>query len=645
MTKPMQTAERRWLIAALLASVFSAGWTLFIASQANFLWEETHFRILGRVAEWGYPDTPLGAPLISALSETLFGQSRLGTRLINWALSALLPLAVWFLAEPLVGRRRAFMAATLAALVPPLANAGVYAYPEGPMQLLAVLFLGALIRAIRTDRIGWWVMAGAVCALGVMYYYRFWFAPLAVLVFLLADREGRTLWTRPSAWLGGSIALFGLAPSLIDNLLENWAPVQFHLTGRQDWAFWPRAALYPFEQAGLVTPILFALLAGGLVAAFLRWRRRGDSAAGLIFIAATALWAPFFVLAFFDRDYLLHWPFMAYAVVLPYAPLAAQAVITSRRTRRGRTLVRAVLACGAGLAVLSSLALGANALVWSQADRFLPVDAQHRLTGGDLEDWSRLKPAVQSALIEAGPDAVLVGRDHITTAQMQIALPGRPAVYVLDHPDDASRRYQDFRAARGQGEADLIALPAGQSAVIVLREPSYLYRDEARVAVRERLCALFDDAQLHSTVDLTPGRIQISVFTARRSGRAPDDPAPDLGDCAFIPYAVIEQPEAGAVVSGERPIHGVAAHPDRIRRVDILIDDEAVAFDPHYIQLPGHTFPAALDFDPAYPRIYWDVIFDYGAVEPGRRRMSLRLTTHSGEIIDLPARTIYVRGD
>lgn len=622
---------------ALVSTVASAALTLVLASQANLIWEEAHYRLAGRQLDWGYPDTPIGAPLVNALSEHLFGTGRLGSRLVIWLLSAMLPLAAYFAALPLVPRLQALQAALAAALIPPFLIAGVYAYPEGPLQLITLVFLACLLRALQRDSWRFWLAAGAVCALGAMYYYRFWFIPFGVAVFLIADRGGRALWRNPRAWAAGGLAALGLLPSLIDNILKEFGPILFQLSGRQDWAFWPRAALYPFEQAGLVSPVVFILL---VLAAGIAWQRgrTGDTGSALIFCIATANFLPFFVLAFFDMDYLPHWPFLAYVPLVILLPAAFDALASRMRFSWARP---AVFGLAAVLAIGTTGVMSSTILMWRHPDVFLSEAGQARLTGGDLEDWSVLQQPLARARAHAGPGSVLAAGDHILAVQLQIAAQAEGPVYVLDHPEDRSRNYQGYRLLRGEGEADLQAEEAGAPAVIILREPPYLYRAAERVALRARMCRLFEAVDHIETVGLTPGRVQASIF----SGRVREAPASEAspGGCAFFPQGVIERPVAGQSVSGEIIIHGAAAHPDGAQAVEIRLDGEVIARDGSLIDLPGYRFPQELDFDPTYPGVYWDVRADISDIAPGRHILSLIVITQAGEHVEADQRPIYVR--
>ncbi|MAK60148.1 MAG: hypothetical protein CMK09_04140 [Ponticaulis sp.] len=632
--------EKFWLFVLVAASVISALWTLFLASQANWIWEELHFLMAGRNPDWGYPDTPAGTPLWVAGSETLFGPSRLAVRSATWFVSSLLPFAVWFMASPVVSRKHALMAGGLAAILPPFVTGAVYAYPEGPQQVLTALFLGCLVRALQKNKLTDWVMTGLVCAVGVFFYYRFLFVPGAAFVFAIATASGRKHLLNPLAWFGGGIALLGLVPSLIDNLNKDFGPLLYHAGRRQDWTFFPEALTYPLQQAGLVTPIAFILLLLGAVHVMSRWRTEKTAETALFSVAVLFLFLPFMILALFDSNSLPHWPFLAYVAVLPFVPEAV-AKLSNRVAKGWQSLaLKTGVILGLGLAIGTTLLFGVNILLWRHSETWLTENQMGLLRGGDLEDWSILEDDVRAALQAAGPDAVFVGGDHITTLRIQKLLPEDQPAYTTQSPIDTPRDYQGYRRRLGQGEADLLGEHEGEPAIIVLSEPAYLYREADEFGFREHLCGILSNSERISTTSLTPGEVQVSIFRADVGAYGGDlDPA----DCAFLPSVVIEQPRAGKYVSGEEPVFGIAADPAGVKAVTIFIDGAPVPVQQTRVDLPGYRFPELLSFDPDYPSIYWTRLVDFSQFEKGRHTLEVEVETMSGEKRRYGERLIYIR--
>jgi len=612
-----------WRRAALAAIIGAALVKLYLASQAAFIWEEASYRLAGANLDWGFADTPAGAPLLNWLSAALFGETRLGARLLFWAAGAAIPLAVWRLAGEFADARGAAIAAMMAALAPPVFVAGTHAYPEAVLQLLFVGLLLALTRALRRGETGWWIVAGAICAAGLAYHYRFWLVPAGLGLFALATPQGHALLARRDPWIAAGVAAIGLAPGLIHNIETGFGSFRFQAAGRQEWAFWPPGLLYPLEQAAILTPVVAAFVAAG-AAELIRRAHRGAAESGAILFPAALIWLLFAALAPLNKDYLLHWPFMAYAPLLPFAGLAASGWIDGPRWRRW------TLAGGLALAGAASAAWALNLLAWQHP-------GERPRFGGDLEDWSELRRPLSRALERLPEDGprIVAASDHVTGAQIAVAADPPAPVYVLDHPTDAAQRFQHYWERWGRGEADI---PDGAGAVIALREPDYLYRSAERTAFRARLCDRFEAVESLATVSLPPGAVRVSLYAARSGGATPP------GQCPLLPKAAIEQPQAGETIArAVRPVYGVAAHPDGIATVAVLLDGREIARTDTRIDLPGYRFPEILDFDPDYPAVYWDLRVDFSDVSPGRHALGVVAETRAGTRIESGHRIIYVR--
>lgn len=530
------------------------------------------------------------------------------------------------LAEELVPARPAAIAALIAAVVPVVFLTGAHAYPEPILQFLFLKLLILLVAGLKTGRRRWWILAGVTCALGLAYHYRFWMVPAGLALFALTTPQGRALLKRPECWIAAGIAAIGLVPGVVHNVQTGFDSFRFQAAGRGDWAFWPPGLLFTLEQALILTPVI-AVFVGAGVWRMIRRLRSGDAAAGVILFPCALIWLVFAVLAPLNKDYLLHWPFMAYAPVLPFAALEADRWMQSGRWRS------AVLALGVAVAVAVSAGWAVNLVRWKHADLY-----DGPLYGGDLENWERLQEPLTRAVarLDEPQNAIVAASDHVTAAQIQIAADSPAPVYTLDAPVDQAQHFQDYWDKWGRGEADL---PPGAPAVIALREPAYLYRDAAETAFRERLCGIFENVQELATIPLPPGKVRVSLYTARVS----EEPG-EGGVCPLLPNIIVEQPRAGRVTdTGVQPVYGMAAHPDGVARVEILIDGKVAARTERRIDLPGYRFPEILDYDPAYPAVYYDTRVDFSAFEPGAHTLGARLITETGQSIESSQRIIFLR--
>lgn len=203
---------RRWALGAQSQLIgddrrlirFAAGvaavlflWKLYIAATYPVLWDEAHFAVSGAHPDLGYPDIPVGFPWLARIVTAIAGWNVLPLRIVALLMSAGIPFAVHFMAEPVVGKRNAIWAAVVSLVVPAIAMNGGIFYPESGLQLLLAFMCGCLIRAMAKDGLKWWIWTGVAVALGLLVHFRFIVAGLGVVVFLAADPFGRRQWRKP----------------------------------------------------------------------------------------------------------------------------------------------------------------------------------------------------------------------------------------------------------------------------------------------------------------------------------------------------------------------------------------------------------------------------------------------------------------
>ncbi|MBW3617963.1 MAG: glycosyltransferase family 39 protein [Proteobacteria bacterium] len=639
--RPLFSDDRALLRAVLITWAVLTLWKAWLAASTNVLWEEAHFFTAGMHPDLAYPDVPAGWPLFARAVELVFGSSVLALRLAGLAVAQLIPLGVWFLAGPLVGPRQALWAALLSMLLPPLGVSGTIFYPEGALQLLTAVMLGAAVRAVSTGRLGWWALTGIAGGLGLFTHYRFGVIGLGVALFALLTRDGRALWGRPGFWLAGVLAAAGLLPALLYNMREDWPSVAFHAVNRHIWVWYPQGLLlHVVEQLMLCTPVFFVGLCGAAVLAWRTWRA-GDAWAGLVLWTAATVFLAFTVIAPFYRTRLPHWPFLAYPALVVFLPAALIGFVDRARSGRGRRARAALILAGGPLfALVGALGVSAYDLAWANPER-VPETLRPQLQTS-MEDWRRLEPDLQAAEAAArrrfGGEPALATAGHIPAARLEFP-GGRSRVFALDDPLDEQTRFRTMRTAWGLDEAALSRTRAGGGVVLALPEPTYLYHAPEEVAFRRRLCRRFEGIQPERTVELPPGRTAVALFTARVRPELGPEPA----SCPLLPQVYLARPERAEAVETGSNFYGAAADRTGVRRVDILVDGKVVAQARLGLDPPGGRVDPVLAYDPAYPRVQYDFQLPAG-LRPGAHRLSVRATTGDGRLIEGGERTIYVGG-
>ena len=399
-----------------------------------------------------YPDIPAGWPLFARACIALFGWSPLAIRLPALVLTQTLPLAIYFLAEPVAGRRNALWAALISMIMPPLAASGVVFYSEAAMQILLALMLGGLIRAERAQRLGWWVLTGAAAGLGLFIHYRFAVAGIGVLGFALATRAGRALWSRPGFWLAGALAAAGLAPSIAYNVTTHAPALTYHLMDQQGWRLSLAGPLVFFAiQVAACTPAFFVGMAAGAASAWRR-ARAGEAASALLLWVAAPLFGLYAALSPFDKTVAPQWPIEAYVALIPFLPAALAAFVDSAHTRARRRLREALVATSPLFALLAfGLATLWTLVGWTHPQQ-VPLPIREQITA-EHEPFDQFEPAIAraQALAQArfGQAPLLATAGHVEAVKLEF--PGKPGreVFALEDPREVKARFDVFRRAIG----------------------------------------------------------------------------------------------------------------------------------------------------------------------------------------------------
>ena len=219
------------------------------------------------------------------------------------------------------GRRAGLAAAVLLNATLLFGVGSVIMTPDTPLLVFWTACLWALARLVQDGKPLWWLVAGVFAGLAMASKYTAALLWLGIALWVLVTPSLRHWLRQPAPWLGAALAMALVLPVAAWNAAHDWASF-----ARQGGRFgdWQPADALRFlgeliaGQLGLLTPLIAAFCAGGVVlAAHRAWRTRAPAWTLLSALTLPAV-VLFTVHALGDRVQ-GNWP----AIIYPAAGIAA----------------------------------------------------------------------------------------------------------------------------------------------------------------------------------------------------------------------------------------------------------------------------------------------------------------------------------
>jgi len=428
---------------------------LFFASRLPLFPDETYYWDWSRRLSGGYFDHP---PMIAVLI-------RAGTALADLFGLAPTPFVVRFfpvlagglaaLAASATARRladaRAAVFAALAFALMPLAAAGlVLATPDPPLLASQAVAVYAVVRALQSPprsraSLGWWSAAGVFVGLAFTSKYTALLLPLTVVAAVLVRPSLRERLREPGPYVACLLATLVFAPVLHWNATHDWISFRFqieHGLGRPRGSALKRELDLLGGQLGLVTPVLFALVALSVWRAL---RRPKHDAHFTLAVVATGSWV-FFIYSAMRRHVEANWPAPSYiaGVALVGAMMAASTSPRLARWWRG----------GLALAGVLVAVLYVHALV-----PVLPMTAR-RDPIARAAGWDDLAAPVEAARRSLGGRAWVGADRYQDVSELAYHLPDRPEALCvcLSGRHNHYELWPGFASRARPGDAFVLAL-------------------------------------------------------------------------------------------------------------------------------------------------------------------------------------------
>ena len=264
-------------------------------------------------------------PVYLSLFYRTIGFSIFATKVADLALSVLLIAVVWFTTADLMGRRKAWYAASFAALEPMFLMTSLIGYSEELVGICFVLTAWAAVKGLRD--LPFLALAGLFAGLGFLAKASIgWVFVVTIIMGFLWVRRARGWWIIKDKWFLAGVGLFAL-------LAGGWTLRNVAVYG---WPHWDTSAYIDYVYGyGFAHPLLLAealvvkvplfllffLLYGGLFLPELRLSRRAAAgeATGLLWtIVGSTFLMGWIVSSFFwtvEQTPLWWWDNLRYVVI------------------------------------------------------------------------------------------------------------------------------------------------------------------------------------------------------------------------------------------------------------------------------------------------------------------------------------------
>lgn len=241
---------------------------LFYLGIPNLIFEEAYYWNYAQHLDIGYLDHPLMVAWIIKAFISLMGSIEFAVRsgaFLCWFVTAYF---MYKLTLEIFDRATARRALVLVAVLPPFFFFGLLMSPDAPLTAcwaMAIYFAHqALVRENRKA----WLGVGIALGLGMISKYTIALLGVAIVLFVLADRNSRKWLFRPDPYIALAVALLLFSPVVIWNMQHDWASFTFQSQGRV-------ASSHSFSLPRFIGNVLVFLTPAGLLslAAILFYRQ------------------------------------------------------------------------------------------------------------------------------------------------------------------------------------------------------------------------------------------------------------------------------------------------------------------------------------------------------------------------------------
>ena len=381
--------------------------------------DEAYYWLWSKRLSWGYYSKPPLVAWLIRLSTSLGGDTPFFVRLGAPIFSFISSLALFYFAKGLFGPRVGFWAFLLSNLTAASPVGAMIMTIDAPLIAFWGLTLLFLLPALR-GKGAFWYLSGICLGLGLLSKYAAGALVPSLFFYLATSKKGRGWLRRREPYLWAGLGFLLLLPNLIWNHLHGWITFQ-HTSSLVERRSFNPVTFFEFigTQFGLMTPLIFLLIAYGIIQGVRKGIKGGDDRYLLPFWGTAPLLGFFILLSFFSPCY-ANWAAPSY---LTGFVLAAASVIEApwtERRKRGWLLSAAILG-----GVICFFVYNMDLL------RRFPVP-QEELPSSRLMGWRKLGEEVGRIIEAEGGELFVITQDRRFSSELAFYTPGHPRAYLLN---------------------------------------------------------------------------------------------------------------------------------------------------------------------------------------------------------------------
>lgn len=356
---------------------------------------------------FGYVDHPPLAPLITAASRLVLGDSIVALRLMPAIAGAVTVLLAGLIARELGARRFGQTVAALCVALAPqyfalnhFVSMNAYELVAWPLAALLVARIGRLAAEDRVPPLSLWVWLGVVLGLGLQNKLGMLFLGAGLAAGFVLSRARRLLLTR-GPWIAAAIAAVIVLPHVVWQATHGWPTLEFIENASRSKNLALPPLVFVREQILGMNPVTAPIWIAGLVWLLAAPAARPFRPLGIAYLAILVVF-----LATAAKPYYLA-PY--YPVLLAAGGVVVDRALDALRGRRASLAFRAVVI---GLPLVSGIALAPLALPILPVEQYIryaawlglgPTHTERHEPGllpqfyADMFGWQELVDAVDRA--------------------------------------------------------------------------------------------------------------------------------------------------------------------------------------------------------------------------------------------------------